>query len=395
MSDYFDSWLAGFVSEHGLVDQEEELRQVAEMKPGISSSNVEKQASVRTTRVKPLHKHPNGATTVDERPAKQETEAQAVAVPSKSVPAPRSGLQVVNPVQSHVVLGDTTQRPVLSSRTHQARSNSPVMQNQVQQPDAHLVRLPYGRAAPAPTWPTQPISTTMAAPQYSAPQMHAPGPITGADITRFYSRFAPGQLQLLMRNMRVYPENATLTDGQLLLKYYKQHLLSAPQYPQAMVPGAPSQAAVPQAKIPTVPENPKPENMENQDDFEESAVESTFDAYEPVKYQRGLPHPDRLVESSSLSAVEPPDITFSLTLPDKIFEKGLLSRPQLEGVTYACQAHEQFLAHGERKGIHCYLECNGCNIEYFVTGSITCLGYFIGDGAGVGENIRALSSPWC
>ncbi|CAM9736607.1 unnamed protein product, partial [Ectocarpus fasciculatus] len=89
---------------------------------------------------------------------------------------------------------------------------------------------------------------------------------------------------------------------------------------------------------------------EEDDNFEEAVTESTFHDYQPSKYLGGRAHPDPLVESSSLSAVEPPDVTFTLTLPDSLVDQGLLSRAQLEGVTYAFQAHEQFLPNGKRKG---------------------------------------------
>ena len=75
----------------------------------------------------------------------------------------------------------------------------------------------------------------------------------------------------------------------------------------------------------------------------------------------GLPHPDPVVESSTLNSVEPPDINYSLNLPRHLIEHRNLSNLQLEGVVYACQRHEKRLANGERAG------------------------FLIGDGAGVGK----------
>lgn len=49
----------------------------------------------------------------------------------------------------------------------------------------------------------------------------------------------------------------------------------------------------------------------------------------------GRQHPDRVVETSTLSSVPPPDITYTLALPSS--DSGALSALQLEAITYACQ----------------------------------------------------------
>uniref|UniRef100_A0A2K6JSQ1 Protein strawberry notch homolog 2 n=1 Tax=Rhinopithecus bieti TaxID=61621 RepID=A0A2K6JSQ1_RHIBE len=72
----------------------------------------------------------------------------------------------------------------------------------------------------------------------------------------------------------------------------------------------------------------------------------------------GKQHPDRVVETSTLSSVPPPDITYTLALPSN---SGALSALQLEAITYACQQHEVLLPSGQRAG------------------------FLIGDGAGVGK----------
>ncbi|KAH0625807.1 hypothetical protein JD844_034087 [Phrynosoma platyrhinos] len=51
----------------------------------------------------------------------------------------------------------------------------------------------------------------------------------------------------------------------------------------------------------------------------------------------GKQHPDRVVETSTLSSVPPPDVTYILSLPESIGDNGLLSALQLEAITYACQ----------------------------------------------------------
>lgn len=48
-----------------------------------------------------------------------------------------------------------------------------------------------------------------------------------------------------------------------------------------------------------------------------------------------MQHPDRVVETSTLSSVPPPDITYTLALPAS--DSGVLSALQLEAITYACQ----------------------------------------------------------
>lgn len=96
----------------------------------------------------------------------------------------------------------------------------------------------------------------------------------------------------------------------------------------------------------------------------------------------GRQHPDRVVETSTLSSVPPPDVTYSLALPAS--DSGALSALQLEAITYACQVssapegraqprpqaltaalppqqHEVLLPSGQRAG------------------------FLIGDGAGVGK----------
>lgn len=51
----------------------------------------------------------------------------------------------------------------------------------------------------------------------------------------------------------------------------------------------------------------------------------------------GIQHPDRVVETSTLSSVPPPDVTYTLSLPCSIIDRGLLSALQLEAIVYACQ----------------------------------------------------------
>ncbi|XP_076977491.1 protein strawberry notch homolog 2 isoform X2 [Tamandua tetradactyla] len=105
---------------------------------------------------------------------------------------------------------------------------------------------------------------------------------------------------------------------------------------------------------------------EEEDEAEEEEAEElghaeTYADYAPSKSKIGKHHPDRVVETSTLSSVPPPDITYALALPATAWDSGVLSALQLEAITYACQQHEVLLPSGQRAG------------------------FLIGDGAGVGK----------
>lgn len=76
----------------------------------------------------------------------------------------------------------------------------------------------------------------------------------------------------------------------------------------------------------------------------------TFADYKPAKLKFGQPHPDPVVETSSLSSVEPVDITYQLKLPKRSIDEGKLSALQLESIVYASQAHACELVDGSRAG---------------------------------------------
>lgn len=80
------------------------------------------------------------------------------------------------------------------------------------------------------------------------------------------------------------------------------------------------------------------------------AIAETFADYKPIKLKIGLPHPDPVVETSTLSSVEPVDITYELALPKRTIEKGALSALQLESIVYASQAHGHYLPDECRAG---------------------------------------------
>ena len=64
----------------------------------------------------------------------------------------------------------------------------------------------------------------------------------------------------------------------------------------------------------------------------------------------GLPHPDPVVETSSMASVQPPNVYYRLSIPEAVIDRRQLSALQLEAITYACQQHETMLLSGERAG---------------------------------------------
>lgn len=104
---------------------------------------------------------------------------------------------------------------------------------------------------------------------------------------------------------------------------------------------------------------PEEEEEPEEEEAEELGHTETYSDYVPSKSKIGKQHPDRVVETSTLSSVPPPDITYDLVLPSS--DSGVLSALQLEAITYACQQHEVLLPSGQRAG------------------------FLIGDGAGVGK----------
>ncbi|XP_057765219.1 protein FORGETTER 1 [Salvia miltiorrhiza] len=96
----------------------------------------------------------------------------------------------------------------------------------------------------------------------------------------------------------------------------------------------------------------------------------TFTDYRPPKLSIGPPHPDPVVETSSLSAVQPPEPTYDLRIKDKLESSKALSCLQIETLVYACQRHLQHLPGGDRAG------------------------FFLGDGAGVGKGRTIAGLIW-
>ncbi|XP_010670017.2 protein FORGETTER 1 [Beta vulgaris subsp. vulgaris] len=107
-----------------------------------------------------------------------------------------------------------------------------------------------------------------------------------------------------------------------------------------------------------------------QEEGEGGMAGETFTDYRPPKLSIGPPHPDPIVETSSLSAVQPPEPTYDLAIKEEIVQSKMLSCLQLETLVYASQRHMQHLPNGERAG------------------------FFVGDGAGVGKGRTIAGLIW-
>uniref|UniRef100_A0A5S6QQW1 Strawberry notch AAA domain-containing protein n=1 Tax=Trichuris muris TaxID=70415 RepID=A0A5S6QQW1_TRIMR len=138
---------------------------------------------------------------------------------------------------------------------------------------------------------------------------------------------------------------------------------SVPDFARRRVgPGSPYSPASAQVEDSSSQDDdlPEIEDVSPEEDFGLSHAD-TYSDYAPSKLRSGLPHPDPVVETSSLTSVQPPEIWYHISIPEHIVDTGRLSALQLETIIYACQQHEHILPNGERTG------------------------YLIGDGPGVGK----------
>ncbi|XP_010472790.1 PREDICTED: protein strawberry notch [Camelina sativa] len=132
----------------------------------------------------------------------------------------------------------------------------------------------------------------------------------------------------------------------------------------------------PTPAAPPVPPPPPPEEVNEEaieverEEDEGGTAGETFMDYRPPKLSIGPPHPDPIVETSSLSAVQPPEPTYDLKIKEELERSKALSCLQIETLVYACQRHLQHLADGTRAG------------------------FFVGDGAGVGKGRTIAGLIW-
>ncbi|EFH65499.1 EMB1135 [Arabidopsis lyrata subsp. lyrata] len=125
------------------------------------------------------------------------------------------------------------------------------------------------------------------------------------------------------------------------------------------------------APPPPPPEEVNEEAIEvEREEDEGGTAGETFMDYRPPKLSIGPPHPDPIVETSSLSAVQPPEPTYDLKIKEELERSKALSCLQIETLVYACQRHLQHLADGTRAG------------------------FFVGDGAGVGKGRTIAGLIW-
>ncbi|KAA0054721.1 protein strawberry notch [Cucumis melo var. makuwa] len=124
------------------------------------------------------------------------------------------------------------------------------------------------------------------------------------------------------------------------------------------------------------PSRPPPEEVNEvaieveREEDEGGTVGETFTEYHPPKLSIGPPHPDPVVETSSLSAVQPPEPTYDLKIKDDLEKSKALSCLQIETLVYASQRHMHHLPNDTRAG------------------------FFIGDGAGVGKGRTIAGLLW-
>ncbi|XP_062093056.1 protein FORGETTER 1 [Humulus lupulus] len=137
----------------------------------------------------------------------------------------------------------------------------------------------------------------------------------------------------------------------------KQHSLTPPSPPLPLLPPPPEEV------------NEVAIEVEREED-EGGTAGDTFTDYRPPKLSIGPPHPDPIVETSSLSAVQPPEPTYDLEIRDDLEVSKALSCLQIETLVYACQRHLHHLPSGARAG------------------------FFVGDGAGVGKGRTIAGLIW-
>jgi len=113
----------------------------------------------------------------------------------------------------------------------------------------------------------------------------------------------------------------------------------SPANDEAKVTADPPLSAVSPSPRKKDDKQPSIQDREHQEERLDDEQEITYKEYSPKKLKFGRPHPDPVVENSTLGSVEPPDITYNLVMPADIIAKGKLSSLQLEAVAYGCQRH--------------------------------------------------------
>jgi hypothetical protein len=133
------------------------------------------------------------------------------------------------------------------------------------------------------------------------------------------------------------------------------------------------------------------EEAEEQDDEDDATEDVSYKAYRPQKLGFGCPHPDPVVENSTLAAVAPPEITYHLAIPATVIREGKLSDLQLEAVVYGCQRHQRNLpaqpsssSHDESSSLSQSKRKTPDTATKEEPPAVRC-GFMLGDGAGMGK----------
>lgn len=120
------------------------------------------------------------------------------------------------------------------------------------------------------------------------------------------------------------------------------HGLSRFSCPQCRADLAVDLSKIKQFFAPPLPLPPPPPEEVNEvavdverDEDEGGMVGETFTDYRPPKVSIGPPHPDPVVETSSLSAVQPPEPTYDPKTKDNLENSKTLSCLQIETLVYA------------------------------------------------------------
>lgn len=181
--------------------------------------------------------------------------------------------------------------------------------------------------------------------------LHSPPSALGIPGVPQLSQLAPGLPQVLLGDMHL-PSHVPLS------------LSSFSQFTSMHRPPRPPPGSIRYRK----PEDPltaeEQEKVLENYDGDEAVEEQQGDLYahyRPAKVDEGVPHPDPIVETSSLSGVQPPDVKYKHHIADCVDDRQI-SDAQLETVVYSMMRF---------------------NIER-LTGAPRP-GFFLGDGAGVGK----------
>ncbi|CAN0356651.1 unnamed protein product, partial [Ectocarpus sp. 8 AP-2014] len=71
---------------------------------------------------------------------------------------------------------------------------------------------------------------------------------------------------------------------------------------------------------------------DEEEGFDDAVDDVSYTVYRPKKLDIGIPHPDPVVENTSMAAVDPPELWYNLKLQGDVVKAGKLSGLQLEAL---------------------------------------------------------------